>query len=102
MNFLNMMSLKVLGAVSLNPSDDLPGTKQAQTVVNGLAGVALIICLGAVVAGGATWAISSYSNNSQYASKGKTGTFLALGGAFVIAAGAALINWATGLGGAVK
>ena len=99
---LNMLSLKVLAAVKLTPSDDLPGTKQAQTVINGMAGVALIVCLGAIVIGGATWAVSSWSHNSQYASKGKTGTFLALGGAFVIAAGAALINWATGLGGAVK
>lgn len=92
----------VTAAVSLKPTDSLPGTKQAQDVVNGLAFLALVVCLGALVAGGATWAVSNWTNNSHYASKGKTGTLVALGGAFLIAAAAALINYATGLGGAVK
>lgn len=87
--------------VEPNPKG-LPGIPALQKLVNGLALIALLACVAGVLIGAAQWALGSKSNNYSHASDGKSKVLYGLLGAFVIGAGAALINFFYTSGTAVK
>ena len=89
--------------VRLTPdSGTLPGGPQLQKLVNGLAGFGLIVLVGAAVAGAVLWAVGSAHSNVQAVHNGKRMVLVALAGAMVIGAAAALVNFAQDLGGQVR
>jgi Family of unknown function (DUF6112) len=87
--------------VEPNPKG-LPGIPALQKLVDGLALIALLACVAGVLIGAAQWALGSKSNNYSHASDGKSKVLYGLLGAFVIGAGAALINFFYNSGSAVK
>jgi hypothetical protein len=90
-------------AVKVKPNPDgLPGTAALEKLVNGLAAVALLACAAGLVLGGAQWALGSKSNNYSHTSDGKSKVLYSLLGAFVIGAGAALVNFFYSSGSAVS
>ncbi len=100
---LTNLQLALLGAVKVQPNpSELPGTEALEKLINGLAAVALLACVAGVLLGAAQWALGSKSNNYSHASDGKSKVLYGLLGAFVIGAGAALINFFYNSGSAVK
>ncbi len=90
-------------AVSISPDPDgLPGHPALQKLINGLAALTLLACIGGLLLGAAQWALGTKSNNYSHASDGKQKVLYALLAAFVIGAGAALINFFYDSGSAVK
>lgn len=88
-----------LAQVSVSPDPNaLPGRPQLQTIVNGSAFIASIVCVLGLLVGGATMAISKSSNNSRYEQHGKTMLYASAGGALVVGAAAGLINFFVNLG----
>ncbi|HEX6689401.1 MAG TPA: DUF6112 family protein [Solirubrobacterales bacterium] len=81
---------------------ELPGTPALEKLVNGLAALALLACVAGVLIGAAQWALGSKSNNYSHTSDGKSKVLYGLLGAFVVGAGAALINFFYHSGSAVK
>jgi hypothetical protein len=80
--------------VKVKPDENgLPGTGAIEKLINGLAKYALLACLAGVLIGGAQWALGSRSNNYSHTSDGKSKVLYGLLGAFVVGAGAALINF---------
>lgn len=95
--------LALAGAVDIKPNPNgLPGTPALEKLVDGLAAVALLACVAGVLIGAAQWALGTRSNNYSHASDGKQKVLYGLLGAFVIGAGAALINFFYTSGTAVK
>jgi hypothetical protein len=90
-------------AVNVKPNPKgLPGTEALEKVVDGLAAIALLACIAGLLLGAAQWALGSRSNNYSHTSDGKSKVLYSLLGAFVIGAGAALINFFYTSGSAVK
>lgn len=90
-------------AVNVKPNPNgLPGTDALEKLIGGLAALALLACLAGVMIGGAQWALGSRSNNYSHTSDGKSKVLYGFLGAFVIGAGAALINFFYTAGSAVK
>lgn len=92
----------VLAQVTLTPdSSQGPGGPQLQQLVNWGAGMALIVCVGAMVFHALRWGWGSQQHNMARVQDGKEGVGRAALVAGVIAAAAALVNFAVNLGGAV-
>jgi uncharacterized protein DUF6112 len=90
-------------AVSISPDPNgLPGHSTVQKLLDGLAALTLLACVGALLLGAAQWALGTKSNNYSHASDGKQKVLYALLAAFVVGAGAALINFFYASGSAVK
>lgn len=90
-------------AVKVKPNPDgLPGTAALEKLVNGLAAIALLACAAGIVIGAAQWALGSRSNNYAHTSDGKSKVLYGLIGAFVVGAGAALVNFFYSSGSAVS
>jgi NhaP-type Na+/H+ or K+/H+ antiporter len=97
------LQIALAAAVSVRPNPHgLPGIPALQKLVDGLAAVALLGCVAGVLIGAAQWALGSRSNNYSHASDGKSKVLYGLLGAFVVGAGAALINFFYSSGTAVK
>ena len=97
------LQLALEGAVKVQPNPSgLPGTPALEKLIDGLAAVALLACVAGVLIGAAQWALGSKSNNYSHASDGKSKALYGLLGAFVVGAGAALINFFYNSGSAVK
>lgn len=79
-----------------------PGTPALEKLVNWLAAVVLLGCAAGLLIGAAQWALGSKSNNFSHASDGKQKVLYSLIAAFVVGAGAALINFFYTSGSAVK
>ena len=79
-----------------------PGTPALEKLVNWLAALVLLGCAAGLLIGAAQWALGSKSNNFSHASDGKQKVLYSLIGAFVVGAGAALINFFYTSGTAVK
>lgn len=95
--------LLLAGAVKVKPDPNgLPGIPALEKLLNGLAAIALLACVAGVLIGAAQWALGSRSNNYSHASDGKSKVLYGVLGAFVIGAGAALINFFYDSGAAVK
>ncbi len=100
---LTKLSLALDHLVKVQPdAKELPGTAALEKLINGLAAVALLACVAGVLLGAAQWALGSKSNNYSHASDGKSKVLYGLLGAFVVGAGAALINFFYNSGSAVK
>lgn len=83
---------------TLNPDTSAPGLGGIQAATNVVASYALAACfigflVGALVAGGASWA-----GNDVAAQKGRTGMVWSLFAAALVGAGAILLTFAYGLG----
>ena len=90
-------------AVSIKPNPSGgPGTPALEKLVNWLAAVVLLGCAAGLLIGAAQWALGSKSNNFSHASDGKQKVLYSLIAAFVVGAGAALINFFYTSGQAVK
>ena len=93
----------VAAQVTLKPdSSQGPGGPQLQQLVNWGAGMALIACVMAIVFHALRWGWGSQQHNLARVQDGKEGVGRAAMVAGVIAAAAALINFAVSLGAAVK
>lgn len=91
-----------LADISVKPNPNgLPGTQALEKLVNGLAAIALLGCGAAVVIGAAQWGLGQRANNYSQAADGKTKMLYGIGGAFVVGAASALINFFYGAGTAV-
>ncbi|HET7054237.1 MAG TPA: DUF6112 family protein [Solirubrobacterales bacterium] len=92
-----------VAAVSIKPNPSGgPGTPALEKLVNWLAAVVLLGCAAGLLIGAAQWALGSKSNNFSHASDGKQKVLYSLIAAFVVGAGAALINFFYTSGSAVK
>ncbi|MFZ4583840.1 MAG: DUF6112 family protein [Acidimicrobiia bacterium] len=80
----------------------IPGSDQVQSVVNGMAGWGLILALAAMIIAGVIWAFGAQSQNHHQATQGKRGVLIAAGAAALMTAAPAFVNWASGLGTAIK
>ena len=90
-------------AVSIKPNPSGgPGTPALEKLVNWLAAIVLLGCAAGLLIGAAQWALGSKANNYSHASDGKQKVFYSLIAAFVVGAGAALINFFYTSGTAVK
>ena len=88
--------------VTLTPdSGQGPGGAQLQQLVNWGAGMAMIACVAAMVFHALRWGWGSQQHNMARVQDGKEGVGRAALVAGVIAAAAALVNFAAGLGSAV-
>lgn len=87
-------------AIKPNPGG-LPGSGALEKLVNGLAAVALLGCGAALVIGAAQWGLGQRANNYTQAADGRSKMLYAIGGAFVVGAASALINFFYGAGSAV-
>lgn len=74
------------------------GSSQLRAIVGALLTYGLIVAVLMIVVCAATWAIGSTNGNWQTASKGKTGLFVALGGAVLTGGALAWANWLLGVG----
>ena len=93
----------VVAQVTLEPdSGQGPGGAQLQQLVNWGAGMALIVCVAAMVFHAVRWGWGSQQHNMAKVQDGKEGVARAALVAGVVAAAAGLIKFATGLGSAVN
>jgi hypothetical protein len=80
--------------VQVNPNPKgLPGSDALQGLIDGLAFWALLACLGGIVVGAAVWAWAAHANNHHYSANGRRGLMVSAGGALVVGAAAAIINF---------
>ena len=74
------------------------GSSELRKIVGALLTYGLIVSALMIIICAATWAIGSASGSWQSASKGKTGLFVALGGAVLTGGALAWANWLLDLG----
>jgi hypothetical protein len=80
--------------VTLAPSPtQLPGSATLQSLVNGLAGWALIAAMAGLVAGAGLWAIGAHAQNYNQTSIGRRAVLASLGAAILIGAAPVLVNF---------
>jgi hypothetical protein len=92
-----------LAQVTLTPdASQGPGGPQLQQLVNWFAGMALGLCLAALIYHALGWVTGSRQHNMARVQSGKEGVGQAALVAGLIAGGAAIINFAVALGGAIK
>ena len=93
----------VVAQVTLEPdSGQGPGGAQLQQLVNWGAGMALIVCVAAMVFHAVRWGWGSQQHNMAKVQDGKEGVGRAALVGGLIAASAALVNFAVNLGGQVQ
>ena len=85
------------GNIGVN-ADEIPGKDKALSIVSGLRGWGLILCVGAIVIAAIIWAFGAQSQNQAQATQGKKGVLVAILCAAVIIAAPGLVEWGTGLG----
>jgi Family of unknown function (DUF6112) len=78
--------------VSPSPSS-LPGSAALQTLVNGIAGWALILTLAALIIGAVVWAVGSHTQNMHHSMAGRRAVVTSLAAAIVIGAAPSLVNF---------
>ena len=74
------------------------GSSQLRSIVGALLTYGLIVSVLMAIICAATWAIGSSNGSWQTASKGKTGLFVALGGAVLSGGALAWANWLLDVG----
>jgi len=79
-------------------SAGLPGVSGLHTVMGWLMYVALAVCAGSAIMGGATLAYANHTARPDLAVRAKSGLLWALGGAFIIGIAVPLVNAFYGLG----
>lgn len=91
------LSISVVSAVAPN-FGAVGGSSQLRQIVGALLTYGLIVSVLMIVVCAATWAIGSANGSWQSASKGKTGLFVALGGAVLTGGAPVWANWLLSLG----
>ncbi|MEI7655090.1 MAG: DUF6112 family protein, partial [Actinomycetota bacterium] len=71
----------------------LPGSAALQTLVNGIAGWALILTLAALIIGAVVWAVGSHTQNMHHSMAGRRAVVTSLAAAIVIGAAPSLVNF---------
>ncbi|WP_262852273.1 DUF6112 family protein [Mumia quercus] len=94
------MTMKLYTALPMVGPDfgAVGGSSQLRAIVGALLTYGLIISVLMVVICAATWAIGSAQGSWQTAGKGKTGLFVALGGAALTGGALAWANWLLDVG----
>ncbi len=88
------MLFTLLLDVTMSPDPSaLPGGAVLQTLINGLAGWALLASLAGLVIGAAVWALGAHSQNYQQAYLGRRAVLVAGGTALLIGAAPTIINF---------
>jgi len=101
--FTKLQVLTAAAEVNVKPdAQALPGVPAAEKLLDGLAKYVVIACVAGGLIGIAQWALGSRSNNYSQADSGKTKVAIAAGGAFLVGALAAIVNFFVAAGGAVK
>jgi len=89
--------------VTLTPTaGDLPGSKVASDMVNGVGFYALLFCLVGLVLSAGLWAVGAFSNNYTQSVNGKKGFLICAGAALAIGGAQFLVNWFHGQGSRVS
>ncbi len=89
----------LVGQVSVSPdANAIPGGAQLQQLINGITWFALLLLVGAGVVGVVLWAAGQAQGNLQAVMSGKRMVLIAVLGAMVIGAAAALVNFFHALG----
>lgn len=89
--------------VKLDPDPSkFPGGGVLETLTNGIAGLALIVCLLGLVVGAGMWALGSNSSNFQQTVTGKRAVLISGVAALLIGAAAPLINFFFNAGTGVR
>jgi hypothetical protein len=84
----------LLADVRVSPSpSSLPGSAALQTLVNGIAGWALILTLAALIIGAVVWAVGSHTQNMHHSMAGRRAVVTSLAAAIVIGAAPSLVNF---------
>ncbi len=93
----------LIAGVSATPNlKGLPGSNVLQQIVNGADAWALAITLLGAFVGAAMWAISSHTNNHQFAARGRMAALISAAAALVIGAAPGLVNFFSQLGTTAK
>lgn len=91
---INFYAFQLLADISVTPNPNgLPGTPALERLLNGLAAVALLGCGAGLVIGAGQWALGNRSHNYSHAADGKAKVMYSAGGAFVVGAAAAIVNF---------
>lgn len=91
------------GPVNLDPDPQkFPGSEVLQSLTNGIAGLALIVCLLALVAGAGIWAFGANSSNVNQTLIGKRAVLISGVAALAIGAAPFIINFMFGAGSQVR
>ncbi len=99
---INFHLTQLVAAVSVKPNPSgLPGTPALEKLLDGVAALALLACVGAILLGAAQWSLGNRSHNYSQAADGKARMLYGVGGAFAIGAAAAVINFFYNSGAAV-
>jgi hypothetical protein len=92
-----------VAAVSVKPSANaLPGSSAAEKLVNGLAYFIILACVGGALFGIGQWVLGSRTSNYSQSEAGRSKLGVAVLGAFLTGALAAIINFFVSAGSAVK
>ncbi|MBP9115755.1 MAG: hypothetical protein KBF89_05360 [Acidimicrobiia bacterium] len=76
----------------------IPGAERLLTIVNGIGGWGLILCVAAIVIAAIIWAFGAQSQNQAQATQGKKGVLVAILCAAIIIAAPQLIKWGASFG----
>jgi hypothetical protein len=82
--------------------DQLPGSTELSNVVAGVEYLALLVLVAAMAWFGVEWAVATQTNNPYHSQSGKVGFMRAAGGAVLVGASTALINFFWHIGGQIR
>jgi hypothetical protein len=95
--------LAAANKIEIKPNDrGLPGLGAAEKLVGGLAKYVLLACLAGALLGIGQWVLGSRTNNYSQADSGRTKVLIAAGGAFLVGALSAILNFFVAAGGGVE
>jgi hypothetical protein len=95
----HLASMILAQSVRMRPDFSvIPCSNTLQSLINGVGALALLLSLAGIIVGGGLWGVGSLSSNHHAATIGKRATMYSIIGALIVGAGAALVNWAFGLG----
>jgi hypothetical protein len=92
----------LVGGVKVNPNLNAgPGGPTIEKLLDWLAGLMLVACAAGALYGVGQWVLGSHSSRASQVDSGKTKVGIGLGGAFIIGALPALIDFFLSTGGTV-
>lgn len=80
----------------------IPGADRLTSIVSGLGGWGLILCVAAIVIAAIIWAFGAQSQNQAQATQGKKGVLIAVLCAAIIIAAPELVTWGIKFGEGFK
>ncbi len=82
--------------------NQLPGSTELSNLVAGVEYLALLVLVAGMAWFAVEWAISQHSGNPYHAQSGKVGFMRTAGGAILVGASTALVNFFWHIGGAIR